>query len=42
VDEGETTLMFETLFDIRSLVAEIHEALFGGGDDEETLEGDDA
>ena len=41
-DDEATTLMLETLFDIKVKVHEIHGAIFGEDDDEEEVEGDDA
>lgn len=34
-DEEATRLTLETLFDIKAKVTEIHDALFGGEDDED-------
>jgi hypothetical protein len=41
VDDPEATqLMLEALFVIRGEVGDIHNAVFGGGDDEEEAEAD--
>jgi hypothetical protein len=42
VEESDAQVLFETLFDIRSAVYRIHDAIFEAGDDEEEAEEDDA
>jgi hypothetical protein len=39
-NEDDTQLMLEALFDIRGAVFEIHDAIFGGGDNGEAEEED--
>jgi hypothetical protein len=40
MEESDTQLLFETLFDIKAAVYKIHDAIFEPGDDEEEEEDD--